>query len=84
MRAQPILHAPVLMLTPAPRVSAATPAHVVARVAWFQARDVMRSRWLVNSRGNVRVEPSSKAAPKPCLSLTKHSTLWCPQMSSVV
>ena len=46
MRAQPILHAPVLMLTPAPRVSAATPAHVVARVAWFQARDVMRSRWL--------------------------------------
>lgn len=39
-------HSSVLTLTPPPRVSTTVPAHVVSRVARFQARDVMRSRWL--------------------------------------
>ena len=44
MSAQSVAHASVLRLTP--RVATAASAHVAPKVALFQARDVLRSRWL--------------------------------------
>ena len=46
MRAQSVAHASVLTLTPMRRVATAASAHVAPKVALFQARDVLRSRWL--------------------------------------
>ena len=46
MRALAATVASMVTQMPAPRGSTATMAHVVSKVARFQARDVMRSRWL--------------------------------------